>query len=353
VSPPALAKPMSLRARRDPLASPEQQLAVLDSLPLSTEFHQALADSGLWPLRPTGLEVLQLNVGKLCNQVCRHCHVDAGPDRPEQMSQQTMAACLEVVARHRVPTVDITGGAPELNPHFRWLVAEARRHGAQVIDRCNLSILETGPCQDLPAFFAEHQVEVVCSLPHYRQLGTDRQRGEGIYEKSIAALRRLNAHGYGDGASCLRLVLVSNPVGAFLPGGQASMEEEWKRELHRLHGIRFDALYTITNMPISRYLEWLQLSGNLEAYLTKLVAAYNPTAARGVMCRSLLSVSWDGRLFDCDFNQMLELPLEEGAPGHIAQFDLERYLARNVRVARHCFGCTAGAGSSCGGATSG
>jgi radical SAM/Cys-rich protein len=292
-----------------------------------------------------------MNLGKMCNQTCRHCHVDAGPDRREVMSRETMEQCLAALAKTAIPTVDLTGGAPEMNPHFRWLVEELRRLGRHVMDRCNLTILETAPHADLPEFFARHQVEVVCSLPHYRALNTDKQRGEGVYEKSIRALKKLNALGYGDGKSGLRLVLVTNPVGAFLPAGQASLEAEWKRELLKNHGIRFDALFTLTNMPISRFLEWLEQSGNLAAYLERLVVAFNPAAARGVMCRNTLSVGWDGQLYDCDFNQMLDLPVEAGAPRHIRDFDLAKLEARSIVTDRHCFGCTAGAGSSCGGAT--
>jgi radical SAM/Cys-rich protein len=220
-----------------------------------------------------------------------------------------------------------------------------------VIDRCNLTILETAAHRDLPEFFARHDVEVICSLPHYRALATDRQRGEGVYEKSIAALRRLNAVGYGAGAPGRRLVLVTNPVGAFLPPAQTSLEAEWKRELLAAHGVRFDALYTITNMPIARFLEWLVDSGNLADYMARLVAAYNPAAAAGVMCRNTLSVGWDGRLYDCDFNQMLELPIAAAAGRQVRDLDVAALSARAVVTGPHCFGCTAGAGSSCGGAT--
>jgi radical SAM/Cys-rich protein len=327
-----------------------EHAARLEALALSTEFEDALAAAGLWPLRPGRLEVLQINVGKLCNQTCRHCHVDAGPSRTEQMSRETMEACLAVLARTSIPTVDITGGAPELHPHFRWLVESCASLGRNVLDRCNLTVLLLPSCRDLPELFARHRVEVVGSLPHYRALGTDRQRGDGVFARSIAALRRLNEVGYGDGSSGLRLVLVTNPVGAFLPGSQPSLEAEWKRELWREHGVRFDALYCITNMPISRYLGWLVESGNLSDYMQRLVRAFNPAAAAGVMCRSTLSVGWDGTLYDCDFNQMLELPLGEGAPRRIQDFDLRSLAERSVVVGRHCFGCTAGAGSSCGGA---
>jgi radical SAM/Cys-rich protein len=343
--------PPSLLSRRSPLASPAAQLEALHQLKLPREFDAALEGAGLRPLRPTRTEIFQMNLGKMCNQTCRHCHVDAGPDRREVMSRETMEQCLAALAQTDIPTVDLTGGAPEMNPHFRWLVEEVRKLGRQVMDRCNLTILETAPHAGLPEFFAQHRVEVVCSLPHYRALNTDKQRGEGVYEKSIRALKRLNALGYGDGKSGLRLVLVTNPVGAFLPSSQASLEAEWKRELLKNHGIVFDALFTITNMPISRFLEWLEQSGNLETYMERLVTAFNPVAARGVMCRNTLSVGWDGQLYDCDFNQMLELPVEARAPRHIRDFDRAKLEAREIVTDRHCFGCTAGAGSSCGGAT--
>jgi radical SAM/Cys-rich protein len=341
----------SLASRRLPLANPDVQHQALERLPLPCEFDEAVARAGQWPLRPAGLDVLQINVGKLCNQTCRHCHVDAGPDRREVMTRETMALCLDVLDRSSIATVDITGGAPELNPDFRWLVAECRARGRHVIDRCNLTVLELASQRDLAEFLADQQVEVVCSLPHYRAPNTDRQRGAGVYEKSIAALRRLNALGYGSGASGLRLVLVTNPVGAFLPGSQASLEEEWKRELWRLHEIRFDALYCLANMPIGRFLEWLIDSGNLDGYMQRLVTAFNPSAVTGLMCRSTLSVGWDGRLYDCDFNQMLDVGVDSGAPGHIRDFHAQALDARSIAVGRHCFGCTAGAGSSCGGAT--
>ena len=341
----------TLAARQAPLAAPREQLAALRRLPLEREFAAALHAGGLHPLRPTGIDILQINVGKLCNQTCRHCHVDAGPDRREVMTRDTMAQCVEALRRTAIPTVDITGGAPELNPNFRWLVEQCRALGRHVIDRCNLTVLNLPSQADLVDFLAAHRVEVVCSLPHYRQLNTDAQRGEGVFERSIEALHRLNAAGYGDGRSGLRLVLVTNPVGAYLPPKQASLEQEWKQELDRRYRIRFDALYTITNMPISRFLEWLIESDNLDSYMHRLVDAYNPAAAAGVMCRNTLSVGWDGTLYDCDFNQMLELPVSRHAPQHIAEFDLAALEARAIVTDRHCFGCTAGAGSSCSGTT--
>ena len=341
----------SLVSRQLPLASSSEQLATLHHLPLKREFPEALDDSGLHPLRPTGIEILQINVGKLCNQTCVHCHVDAGPDRREIMTRETMRQCVDALERTSIPTVDITGGAPELNPHFRWLVEQCVGLGRHVIDRCNLTVLDLPSQADLVDFLAAHRVEVVCSLPHYRRLNTDRQRGDGVFDKSIAGLRKLNDAGYGDADSGLRLVLVTNPVGAYLPAGQASLEREWKRELDRLYGIRFNALHTITNMPISRFLEWLVDSSNLERYMERLVTSYNPAAASAVMCRNTLSVGWDGVLYDCDFNQMLDMPVEPGVPRHIADFDLAALEARSIVIDRHCFGCTAGTGSSCAGAT--
>ncbi len=356
--------PLLAESRPD-LASAEAQLRLLDSVPLPSgdgelggavagnAFDERLVAAGQHPLHALGIEVLQLNVGRICNQTCAHCHVDAGPTREEVMSREVAERCMAVLAATAIPTVDITGGAPEMCPQFEYLVRESRRLGRHVLDRCNLTILLAPRYEGLPRFLADHQVEVVCSLPHYRKLATDRQRGDGVFDRSIEGLRRLNEVGYGREGSGLRLVLVTNPVGAFLPGGQASLEAEWKRELERLWGIRFDALYTITNMPISRYLEWLARSGNLEAYLERLVTAFNPAAARGVMCRTLLSVDWRGRLYDCDFNQMLDLETGFGAPRTLEEFDLAALERRRIVTARHCFGCTAGSGSSGGGATAG
>lgn len=345
------ARVLSLVQAGSPLADPAEQLRVLQQLPLARSFDACLDAAALYPLRAERIDVLQINVGKLCNQTCRHCHVDAGPDRREVMTRATMEACLRAVDAGRIPTVDITGGAPELNPEFRWLVEQCADRGLHVIDRCNLTVLLTQPHADLPQFLARHRVELVCSLPHYRAPGTDAQRGEGVFEKSLEALRRLNAAGYGEPGSGLRLVLVTNPVGAFLPPDQAALEKEWKREMLRRYGIRFDALFCLTNMPISRYLQWLLDSGNLGTYMGVLVRAFNPGAARGVMCRTLVSVGWDGRLFDCDFNQMLDLEVSDRRTAHIEDFDPARLASREMVVGPHCFGCTAGAGSSCGGAT--
>ena len=325
-------------------------LARLASLGLP-DFPQAIAAAGWVDGLDVGdLEIFQINVGKLCNMTCRHCHVDAGPDRVvENMSRETIDACLRALDQTPASTVDITGGAPELNPHFAYLVDECVRRGKHVIDRCNLTILTLPRFRDLPAWMAERGVEVVCSLPHYRRPNTDAQRGEGTFERSIEALRLLNAAGYGQGDPRRRLTLMHNPAGAYLPSGQAGMEREWKAGLGRNHGVSFDRLIALNNMPISRFLEWLVESGNLDAYMAKLVSAFNPGAVRGLMCRNTLSIAWDGSLYDCDFNQMLELPV--ATPSTIFDFDYAALRSRRVAVDRHCYGCTAGAGSSCGGAT--
>ncbi|MEB3357827.1 MAG: arsenosugar biosynthesis radical SAM (seleno)protein ArsS [Synechococcales bacterium] len=353
-----LANPtQSLQWRRSPLASPHQQIQTLNNIDLSTltqagDFANTLSQHG-WPeLRPAPLEIFQINLGKLCNMTCRHCHVDAGPDRREIMDRETVDACLRALDQTEAHTVDLTGGAPELNPHFRDLVEECVQRGKHVIDRCNLTVLLLPPLSDLPQWLADRNVEVVCSLPHYRRLNTDAQRGKGTFEKSIEALQRLNAVGYGAGDPARRLTLVSNPVGAFLASNQSRLEAEWKAGLQRNHGVTFDRLIALNNMPISRFLEWLVESDNLEGYLELLVNSFNPATVSGLMCRNTLSVSWDGRLFDCDFNQMLDLEVQspESSAPHIHDFHPEWLAQRQIVTGRHCFGCTAGAGSSCGGA---
>jgi radical SAM/Cys-rich protein len=340
----------SLLARGHPLAPAAAQRRRLGELHLPVRFEAALARSGLDPLLATGIEILQMNLGKLCNQTCRHCHVDAGPDRREVMPDDVLAACLAVLAATDIPTVDVTGGAPELHPRFRDIVVSVRALGRRVLDRCNLTVLLLPAHADLPQFFAAHGVEVVASLPAPNLRQTDAQRGTGVFERSLAALRRLNAVGYGIDPA-LPLQLVTNPTGAYLPANQRALEADWKQELRRRWGIEFTGLLTITNMPISRFLEYLVDSGNLESYMERLVQAYNPAAAAGVMCRSTLSIGWDGALYDCDFNQMLELPVGSGAPRTIFEFDRGRLDRRRVAVGPHCFGCAAGTGSGCGGAT--
>jgi radical SAM/Cys-rich protein len=330
----------------NPLADPAEQLRAL-ARACPRPFEAALAGDA--PLRAGSLSVLQVNVGKLCNQTCRHCHVDAGPDRREVMDRSTLDHVLRVLRDGRVPVLDVTGGAPEMNPHFRGLVAEARALGTHVIDRCNLTILLAPGYTDLPEFLASHRIEIVASLPCYLESNCDRQRGDGTFRKSIEAIRRLNAVGYGTGSG-LTLTLVYNPVGAGLPPPQAKLEADYRAWLKADHGVAFDRLFTITNMPISRFLDDLLRAGRLDEYMHKLVAAYNPAAVTGLMCHNTLSVGWDGRLYDCDFNQMLDLGLATGYPRHIADLDVAALAGRPVVTAPHCYGCTAGSGSGCGGA---
>jgi radical SAM/Cys-rich protein len=341
---------LTLLGRSNPLASSSEQLRILGQPTSSPSFDFRLNQAGLFPLHATGISVLQVNVGKLCNQTCHHCHVDAGPDRIESMSRETAEQCMAALAATDIPTVDLTGGAPELNPNFRWLVERARQLNRHVLDRCNLTVLLLPSQQDLAGFLAAHQVEIVASLPYYRASQTDAQRGDGVFDKSIEAIRILNRLGYGQDGSGLVLNLVYNPVGAFLPPKQEPTEALFKRELSTRFGIVFNRLYTITNMPISRFLEFLVASGNYDGYMERLANAFNPMAAAGVMCRSTLSVGWDGTLYDCDFNQMLDLPVDHGAPSHIRDFDPARLHRRRIVTRNHCYGCTAGSGSSCGGA---
>jgi len=322
------------------------------SLPMTTRvFDAALERAGQFPLRAMRVDTLQINVGKRCNQACKHCHVDAGPNRTEEMSRETAQEVIAALKRNPgVGTLDMTGGAPELNANFRYLVASAKALGRHVIDRCNLTVLFGPGQEDTAQFLAEHQVEVVASLPYYLADRTDAQRGGGVFEESVAGLRLLNSLGYGQPGSGLDLNLVYNPTGAFLPPAQAAIEAEYKSEMAKRYGIAFNHLYTITNMPIARFKHFLERTGNYAPYMDKLAAAFNPDAAANVMCRSLISVSYDGFLYDCDFNQMLELPVTAGNPRHVRELDAAILERRTIAVGDHCLGCTAGAGSSCGGA---
>ena len=337
----------TLRRKEHELASGSRQIEVLEGSG-HEPFARKLANLGLLPLKPTGIDILQVNVGKMCNQTCRHCHVDAGPDRKEIMTRATMQACLKAVQKGNIRVVDITGGAPEMNPDFRWFVGQLTEIGVHVMVRSNLTIiLANNKYHDLPEFFARHKVEVISSLPHYSRLRTDAQRGDGVFAKSIKALQMLNEAGYGREDSGLHLNLVYNPPGALLPPAQASLQRDFKERLLRQHGVVFNNLFVITNMPISRFLDYLLQSGNYEKYMEELIANFNPLAVESVMCRNLLSVGWDGRLYDCDFNQMLDLSTE--GVSHIADFDMAQLKARSIRLGQHCYGCTAGSGSSCGG----
>lgn len=303
-------------------------------------------------IRRRKTETLQVNLGYKCNQSCLHCHVNAGPTRTELMARETVFEVVAFLKAAAVRTLDLTGGAPELNPHFRWFVGEVRRRERHVIDRCNLTILTTPGHSDLAEFLAANDVEVIASLPCYLEENCDRQRGEGVFQRSLAALRMLNAAGYARPGGRLSLHLVYNPVGPALPPEQTRLEAAYREQLRSRFGIEFNRLYTITNMPISRFLDDLLRSDRYEEYMQRLVAAFNPQAVAALMCRSTLSVDWRGRLYDCDFNQMLDLPLATGQPRHIREADPRKLGGRCVTTARHCYGCTAGAGSSCTGALS-
>lgn len=340
----------SLQALNHELSSAKRQIEFLESAE-QIPFGEKLLAQNLFPLTTKPLEIFQINVGKMCNQVCKHCHVDAGPDRKEIMTRKTMQLCLNAIEKSDAHTVDLTGGAPEMNPDFRWFVEEISKLEKKIIVRCNLTILVANKkYNDLPEFFKRHKIEVVSSLPYFSSVKTDSQRGEGVFEKSIQALKMLNEVGYGKPNSRLILNLVYNPSGAFLPGDQTSLEREFKTKLKSNFDVEFNSLYAITNLPISRFLEYLERSGNYDSYMEKLVDAYNPIAAQNVMCRNTISVSWDGHLYDCDFNQMLELKAEvPQTKQHLSDFDPEILKRRAIRIGQHCYGCTAGAGSSCGG----
>ena len=405
----------SLQYRKHALADKNKQCDLLagkrfQQMQLPT-FQEKLLSVGAAPLRSKDLEIFQINLGYLCNQTCKHCHVDAGPDRKEIMQLETLKLCLDILERYRISTVDLTGGAPEMNPHFRWFVEGARNISSlQIIVRSNLTvILSHRKYHDLPAFFREHEVRVVSSLPFYSADRTDRQRGKGVFYKSIEALQKLNAVGYGkqnnsqnkvvntssggatacrkqnnsqntvvngsqgngfqkgleenlkndewnslknhsaktNGNNPLQLDLVYNPSGAFLSGDQKELEAEFRWELRENFGIEFNHLLTINNLPIGRFLEFLLESQNYEEYMQKLVNSFNAATLDAVMCRHTLSVDYQGYIYDCDFNQMLGVSVDKQAPNHIKDFDLERLQKRKISTSQHCYGCTAGSGSSC------
>ncbi|MFC3199116.1 arsenosugar biosynthesis radical SAM (seleno)protein ArsS [Parapedobacter deserti] len=345
----------SLKAQHHILSDAYAQVGIIENGPSDDlglpAFRERLGQSGLYPLKPTEISTFQVNIGKMCNQTCKHCHVDAGPDRKEIMTRETMQQCLTVLEQNeQLQTVDITGGAPEMNPAFRWFASEIFKLNRRIIVRCNLTIiLANRKYHDLPEFYRAHGIEVVSSLPFYAQDRTDRQRGSGVFDSSIKALQLLNEAGYGKPGTGLTLDLVYNPAGAFLPPSQAVLERDYKAVLQQRFGVTFNHLLVITNLPISRYLDYLLISGNYESYMEKLVNAYNPAAAQNVMCRNTISVGWDGYLYDCDFNQMLELQVA-CTRKHIREFDIDVLQSREIVTGQHCYGCTAGAGSSCGGA---
>lgn len=341
-----------------PYSEIEIELPVLQTNGHTSHFNTLLNKHNL-RLSPLSMETLQVNITKLCNQACRHCHVDASPKRTESMDKPTIDKVIEILASHsEIINVDITGGAPELNPYFDYLVIESRKLGKHVMVRHNLTVTFDGnpvtkeSKEYLPQFFAEQRVEVISSLPYYQEFFTDKQRGKGVFSKSIESARLLNKQGFGVDGSDLKFNLVYNPVGAFLPASQQSLEHDFKVELRAKFGLAFNSLYTITNMPIHRFKEDLQRRGGFEMYMDKLVNAFNPSAALGVMCRSLISVGYDGKLYDCDFNQMLDMEISDNELMTVFNFNYQKLLQRSILFDEHCFGCTAGAGSSCGGATS-
>ena len=342
----------SLHATHNPLSKTERQLEILSNGIFATgslpTFAEKIKQSNQFPLRPSKIEILQINVGYMCNQVCAHCHVDASPDRKEIMTIETMQQILEVLKTTKVTTLDLTGGAPEMNPNFRWFVEEASKIGVKdFIVRSNLTIiLANKKYHDLPEFFAKHNIHVISSLPYYKKEKTDKQRGDGVFDKSIQALQMLNKVGYGKENSNLKLDLVYNPSGAFLPTDQMALQNDFKKALKEDFDIDFNLLFAITNLPISRFLDYLINSDNYEDYMYALVEAYNPKAVENVMCRNTISVSWDGYLYDCDFNQMLGLKVAS-TEKHISQFNEENLTNRNIIISQHCYGCTAGSGSSC------
>lgn len=342
----------SLKRRNNELSSHKKQLEILSSAPFSSgdlpSFKTKISEQNLYPLRPKTLEILQINLGYMCNQVCAHCHVDAGPDRKEIMTKATLEHCLEVIKNSNIHTLDLTGGAPEMNPNFRWFVKEAHKIGVKdFIVRSNLTIITAHQkYYDLPKFFKTHNIHVISSMPHWTEGKTDKQRGNGVFNASIKALKMLNAVGYGLPNSNLKLDLVYNPSGAFLPTNQDALEKDFKAALLSNFDIQFHQLFCITNLPISRFLDYLIASDNYEEYMYSLVEAFNPAAVLNVMCTNTLSVSWEGWLYDCDFNQMLGMKVDHPIQ-HISEYNEDLLQNRNIKISQHCYGCTAGAGSSC------
>ena len=343
---------ISLKGQDKSIVEVKKQLEILEGelfdSDLYPKFSSKLRNQNNFPLSVKKLEIFQVNVGYMCNQVCTHCHVDAGPDRKEIMTKDTMQQCLEAIKIAGAHTVDITGGAPEMNPNFRWFIEELTKIGVDdVIVRSNLTIIVANKIyRDLPDFFKANNIHLISSLPCYTAVNVDKQRGDGVFNASIEALKMLNEVGYGVENSGLQLDLVFNPGGASLPGDQHSLELDYKKELQQNFGIVFNQLYTITNLPISRFLDFLVASERFEEYMDKLISSYNPYTVKNLMCRNTISVSWDGNLYDCDFNQMLQLKTASSVQ-HIADFNLEELRKREVVVSQHCYGCSAGAGSSC------
>ncbi len=325
---------------------PAKQCAYLNCIPGDVAFEDKLRA----PLYADSIQILQLNVGRRCNLACKHCHVEAGPHRGEMMDWPVFEKCLEILSRHSIATIDITGGAPEMNPGLRRFIEAAAALERRLMVRSNLFILLDPAYRHFIDVYTDNGVEVVTSLPDYQALRTDRQRGKGVFDGVVEVMQELNRRGYGQPGSGLALDLVHNPAGAYLPGSQEALTREYKRRLADDHGVVFNRLYCLSNSPVGRYLEYLIRSDNYEDYMTELVNAFNWAAVDGVMCRTTLSVAWDGGLYDCDFNQMLALSVNHGAPAHIDIFDFDKLSRRQIVTANHCYACTAGAGSSCQGA---
>jgi radical SAM/Cys-rich protein len=327
------------------------QLRILGQIGDIPSLSEKIRQANMFPLCAKGIDILQINLGKRCNLCCRHCHVDAGPQRTEIMSMPILDKCLEVLSSFPISTIDITGGAPEMNPHLEWFIEEAVRLNRRLIVRSNLTLLLTEPYRHFMDIFARNKVEIVTSLPDYLETKSDRQRGTGVFGKVIDALRELNSRGYGMKDSGLLIDIVHNPVGAYLPGSQTALEHEYHERLEAEQGVHFNQLFCLTNLPVGRYLDYLIESGNFEDYLSVLCHSFNPAAVKNVMCLTTLSVGWNGSLYDCDFNQMLDLTVNHGAPSNIMNFDMEKLKDREIVINNHCYGCVAGCGSSCQGAT--
>jgi radical SAM/Cys-rich protein len=345
-----LIKLISLEGREHPLTRTDEQNRLLRQAQTPKRFAQSLRDEGWLPLPATKIDVMQINLGKVCNMTCAHCHVDAGPDRKEVMSDKVLDRILHIFENSSMKTLDVTGGAPEMHPRFKEIMQRgAAMAGRQVIHRCNLTAIMTRRFWDIPEMLADLGVDIFASLPYYTEGSTDSQRGDGTFTKSIEAIRRLNALGYGVEGSGLILNLVHNPVGTDLPAEQTALETEYKQHFKERHGIFFNQLFAVTNQPISRFLEYLIDEDKLDHYMTLLVNAFNTNTIEGLMCRDMISISWEGELYDCDFNQMLDLKVSGKAPQNIFDWDLEKLESRSIVLGEHCYACTAGGGSSCSG----
>jgi len=328
-----------------------EQLRTLGQIGDIPSLAKKIREINMFPLFAKGIDILQINLGTLCNLSCRHCHVNAGPQRKEIMSRPILDKCLEILSSFPISTIDITGGSPEMNPHLEWFLDEASLLNRRLIVRSNLTLLLEEPYRHFIDVFTQNKVEIVTSLPDYLETKSDRQRGAGVFGKVVEAMRELNLRGYGMKNSGLYIDIVHNPVGAYLPGSQAALEHEYHERLLTEHGVHFNQLFCITNLPVGRYLDYLIESGNFEDYLSALCHSYNPAAVKNVMCQTMLSVGWNGLLYDCDFNQMLDLTVNLGTLTSIMDFDMDKLKNREIVINNHCYGCVAGSGSSCQGAT--